>query len=170
MPQPFIPIKAEEITDNPFTLLDKEWMLVTSGSMDGFNTMTASWGGFGILWHKPVVFCFIRPSRYTYEFLEKNNSFSLSFFPEKFRKALAICGSKSGRDGDKIKAAGLTPVSSTEKTIYFEEARLVLVCHKLYSEDLKSQRFLCADIFSHYPEQDIHRMYIGEIISGLKRE
>ena len=97
----FIKINPEEIKDNPFKLIGKDWGLVTAGTKDSFNTMTVSWGGVGIMWNKPVAYTFIRPQRYTFEFLEKNDHFTLSFYGEEYRKALSFCGSKSGRDYDK---------------------------------------------------------------------
>ena len=115
----------ELLTDNPFKLIGKDWMLITSGTTASFNTMTASWGGLGVLWEKKVAFCFIRPTRHTYEFVERSQYFTLSFFTERHRKALSFCGSHSGRDTDKIKGAGLTPAHGGG-FVYFEEARLVM--------------------------------------------
>ena len=126
----FKEISPNEIRDNPFKLIGKDWMLVTAGDKSKFNTMTASWGGVGILWNKPVAFTFIRPQRYTFEFTEQGEYYTLSFFDEEYRKALNFCGTKSGRDYDKVKETGLTPVFS-EDAPYFGEAKLVLVCKKL---------------------------------------
>jgi flavin reductase (DIM6/NTAB) family NADH-FMN oxidoreductase RutF len=167
---PFKLIDPELITDNPFKLIDKEWMLITAGGIESFNTMTASWGGFGILWNKPVVFCFVRPVRYTYQFMEKSDYFTTSFFVREYRKVLNYCGKYSGRDVDKIKATGLTPVSSPGGSVYFDEARLVLECRKLYFSDINPEHFLLPEINRNYPNADYHRMYIGEIISCYSRE
>jgi flavin reductase (DIM6/NTAB) family NADH-FMN oxidoreductase RutF len=160
-------IAPEGISDNVFKLIGKDWLLITAGKEDSFNTMTASWGGLGILWHKEVSYCFIRPTRFTYEFMERSNIYTLSFFAERYRDALTILGTKSGRDGDKISAAGLTPAAAEPGAITFKEARLVLVCKKLYYQDLNPKNFLDAEIETHYPQKNYHRMYVGEIISAL---
>ena len=161
--------RPELLTDNPFTLIGADWMLITAGTHDAFNTMTASWGGMGILWERKVAICFIRPTRYTYEFAERSPAFTLSFFGEKHRKALTYCGTHSGRDTDKVKGAGLTPVKEGG-FVYFEEARLVLACRKIYSQDILPERFIDPRIESMYPQKDYHRMYFGEIVKCLAQE
>ncbi|HEX7410914.1 MAG TPA: flavin reductase [Bacteroidales bacterium] len=166
----FINISPTLITDNPFQLIDKEWMLITAGKLESFNTMTASWGGFGILWNKPVVFCFVRPVRYTYQFMEKSDFFTATFFDRKYRKALDFCGANSGRDMDKMAATGLKPLASPNGSVYFEQARLVLECRKLYFSDIDPEHFLVPAINKNYPNADYHRMYIGEIVSSMQRE
>ena len=135
----------------------------------GFNTMTASWGGLGVLWERKVATCYIRPTRYTYGFAERSQHFTLSFFSEKYRKALTYCGTHSGRNSDKVKEAGLTPVKEGG-LVYFEEARLVLACRKIYSHDIEPGRFLDPTIGDLYPQKDYHRMYIGEIVKCLAQE
>jgi len=157
--------EPEELNDNPFKLIGKDWMLITAGSPDKFNTMTASWGGLGVLWNKKVCFIFVRPSRYTYGFLEESDTFTLSFFEEKYREALSFCGSKSGRDVDKVTATGLTPIASESGSIYFEEARLVMECKKIYYQDIVLANFLDSEnIEKCYNGQDYHRVYVGEIL------
>jgi len=163
-------IDPQMISDNPFRLIDKEWMLITAGKTESFNTMTASWGGFGVLWNKPVVFCFVRPVRYTYKFMEKSDYFTASFFGREYRKALNYCGKYSGRNVDKMKATGLTPKTSPKGSIYFDEARLVLECRKLYFSDLNPEHFVDPEIIRNYPEADYHRMYVGEITNCFSRE
>jgi flavin reductase (DIM6/NTAB) family NADH-FMN oxidoreductase RutF len=158
--------KPELLTDNPFKLIGMDWMLITAGTPESFNTMTASWGGVGILWQKKVCFCFIRPTRYTYEFAERAQNFTLSFFDEQYRKALELCGSHSGRDMDKVKNANLTPAKK-DGYIYFDEARLVLACKKLYFQDINPDHFLEPEIDTLYPAKDYHRMYVGEIVTCL---
>ena len=128
----FKEVSAEELTFNPFTKIGKEWMLVTAGNEEKHNTMTASWGGVGVMWGKNVVSVYIRPQRYTKEFVDANDTFTLSFYDETYKKALGICGSKSGRDCDKEKEAGLTPYY-VDGTTAFEEANMILVCKKLQS-------------------------------------
>lgn len=162
-------IKPENISDNTFKLIGKDWLLITAGTGNNFNTMTASWGGLGILWRRNVAFIFVRPTRYTYEFIESAETFTLSFFEEKYRDILNFCGTKSGRDVNKAEAAGLTPVENTPGSVYFEEARLVLECKKLYFHDFDSRNFLADDIDTLYND-DYHRLYIGEITKTYIKE
>ncbi|HEY6011393.1 MAG TPA: flavin reductase family protein [Nitrospirota bacterium] len=165
----FKTIKPEQLSDNPFKLIGKDWMLITGGAPDKFNTMTASWGGLGVLWERKVAFCFIRPTRYTYEFVERSENFTLSFFEERHRKAMTFIGTHSGRDTDKIRETGLTPVKENG-FIYFKEARLVLACRKLYFQDISPERFLDPAINDMYSQKDYHRMYVGEIVKCLVKD
>jgi flavin reductase (DIM6/NTAB) family NADH-FMN oxidoreductase RutF len=166
----FTPISPEAITDNVFKLLDKDWMLITAGGPDHYNTMTASWGHMGIMWNLPVAIAWIRPQRYTFKFAEKYEHFTLSFFTEEYRKALQFCGSKSGRDYDKAAETGLTPVATINGNVFFQEARLAMECRKLYSDDLKGPKFHVPELAGkHYPSRDFHRFYMGEIIRVLQR-
>jgi flavin reductase (DIM6/NTAB) family NADH-FMN oxidoreductase RutF len=163
----FKEITPEQITDNVFKLVGKEWMLITAGNSDGFNTMTASWGGFGVLWKKNICFCVIRPQRHTFKFIEENQTFSLNFFENKYLDALLYCGSHSGKDVDKITNSGLTPV--LDGTPYFQQARLVIECKKIYFQDLIPENFLDPQISDNYPAKDYHRMYINKIIKYLSK-
>jgi len=163
----FKEINPGQIKDNVFKLIGSDWMLITAGTIDFFNMMTASWGGLGVLWNKNVCFCFIRPGRYTYGFMERADHFTLSFFEEKYRNVLDLCGSKSGRDVNKVKATGLTPVKGETGAVHFNEARLVLECKKIYFQDIDPKHFLQNDIAGNYPQKDYHRMYAGEIVSCL---
>ncbi|MEE0872696.1 MAG: flavin reductase family protein [Ruminococcus sp.] len=164
----FREITPQEIAENPFKLIGGDWALVTAGDRERFNTMTISWGGMGIMWNKPVVFSFIRPQRYTFEFTEQNDRFTMSFFDEEYRKALAFCGSKSGRDVDKVKETGLTPAFTEDGVPYFEEAKLVLVCKKLYAQDLNAQSITDQAVVSpNYNGNDYHKMYVSEIVKAL---
>jgi flavin reductase (DIM6/NTAB) family NADH-FMN oxidoreductase RutF len=162
----FKKIKPELLADNPFKLIGTDWMLITAGTLEKFNTMTASWGGLGVLWDRKVCFCFIRPTRYTYEFIERSADFTLSFFDERYRKELTFCGTRSGKDVDKIKETGLHPVKDGN-FVYFDEARLVLTCRKIYYQDIDPANFLDSGIEKAYPKKDYHRLYIGEIASCL---
>ena len=160
----------KELADNPFKLIGSDWGLVTAGDSDALNTMTISWGGVGIMWNKPVAFTFIRPQRYTYEFLERGDCFSISFFDETWRKALSFCGSKSGRDYDKPKETGLTPAFTEDGVPYFEQARLVLVCKKLYGQFLNEESVIdAAATQTFYNGDDYHKMYVSEIIAVLTK-
>lgn len=165
----FTEINPFAIQDNPFTLIGKDWMLITAGETDSMNTMTASWGGLGVLWNKPVSYCFVRPTRHTYGFMEDRDFYSLSFFEPSYRSALELCGRVSGRDTDKIADAGLTPCTDREAP-YFDEARLVLVCRKLYTQDIDPARFIDTSLAQHYPDADYHRVYVGEVVRVLRRE
>lgn len=162
-------ISPEEL-ENVFRLIGKDWMLITAAGKgqdgnDTVNTMTASWGGMGVLWNKPVAFCFIRPQRYTFTLTEQSERFSLSFLPEAYRGALRLCGSKSGRDTDKFAAAGLTSAFA-DGVPYVGEARLVLICRKLYTDVLKKDHFLDATLLSNYKDDDFHHVYAMEIESA----
>ena len=147
----FRSINPQEIFDNPFKLFGSDWGLVTAGTQEGFNTMTISWGGLGLMWTKPVAITFIRPSRYTYEFLEQGDMFTICFLDEQYREVLSFCGSKSGRNVDKVAET-------------FEEARLVLVCKKLYAQMLNEESVLGGDaVLKNYNGDDYHKMYISDI-------
>ncbi len=102
--------KCEELTENPFKLIGSDWMIITAGSPESFNLMTAAWGGLGVLWQKNVGFCFVRPTRHTYSFMEKSDRYTLSFFSDTYRSILTFCGTQSGRDVEKIAETGLKPI------------------------------------------------------------
>jgi flavin reductase (DIM6/NTAB) family NADH-FMN oxidoreductase RutF len=165
----FTEIKPGKIQGNIFEMIGREWMLVTAGTPDSFNTMTASWGGAGILWGKPVAFSFIRPQRYTFQFMNKYENYTLTFFDEKYREALNLCGSRSGRDTDKVKATGLTPAFNGD-SVYFDEAKLVLICRRLYSQDLNISCFTDKEIANTYSGNDLHRVFVGEIEKVLVKD
>jgi len=152
------------MTDNLFRLMGEEWFLVTAGDMKSFNTMTASWGGMGHLWNKCVFFAFLRPQRHTYRFTERSGRFTISFFDRKYRRALTFCGTHSGRDVDKARATGLTPVKTPSGAVGFQEARMILDCRKLHYQDIASAGFVDRVLMKKiYPKRDFHRVYIGEI-------
>ena len=152
--------------ENAFDLIGKQWMLVTAGTSTSFNTMTASWGGIGWLWNKPVAFIFIRPERYTHDFIEKNDRLTLSFYAEEYRKALQLCGSKSGRDTDKVAETGLTPVELENGTMSFDEARMTLDCRKLFKATMQEANFLDKDVLARWygeKQGNLHDVYVVEI-------
>ena len=160
--------------DGVFDRIGKDWMLITACGKnekgeDAVNTMTASWGGMGFLWNRPVAFCFVRPQRYTCRFIEQSERFSLSFFDEKHRAALRVCGTKSGRDSDKWQETGLTPVIRGGVPLV-AEARLNLVCRKLYVDTLKREGFLLPCLLENYKAEDFHRVYVVEIEEILESE
>lgn len=164
----FIEIDPLEIEGNVFRMIGRDWMLITAGRPEKFNTMTASWGGLGCIWNAPTAAALVRPSRYTYTFMEQEKYFSLSFLDNGFRRALQICGSVSGRDTDKVADAGLTPLFDASAP-YFQQARLVLVCRKMYTGDISPDRFLDSTLASHYANGDYHRLYLGEIVKVLQQ-
>ena len=159
-------IDPKNLKDNVFSLIGDQWMLVTAGTEEKCNTMTASWGGLGVLWGAPAVTCYIRPQRYTKEFLDREEYFTLTFFDEEYRKALSLCGSKSGRDVDKIKECGFTVRTAACGAPYFEQARLVLVCRKRFVQEMDPDRIPQDVKEKWYPQQDYHTMYIGEIVEA----
>ncbi len=159
----FHPVDIREIKESAVKLYDNDNALLTAGTLDKWNTMTISWGGLGELWGYDVAFVFVRPNRYTYEFIENNPLFSLSFFGGGFKEGLKICGSKSGRDIDKAAATGLIPMEF-DGTVGFEQAEIMLVCEKIAFYDLNPAGFLDNSINENYPKNDYHRMYVGKII------
>lgn len=167
----FKKIDITELKFNPFTKIGKEWTLITGGNTEKFNTMTASWGQLGVLWNKNVFTCYIRPNRYTYEFIEQGECFTASFLGEEYRKVLAFCGSHSGRDCDKVAETGLVP-TEIDGCVGFEQADMILVCHKLYSYDMQENGFLTDDGIpaQSYGSDPYHRAYISEITGVYVKE
>jgi len=170
-------IEPSELQGNIFDMIGEKWMLLTAKkykSDNTVNTMTASWGGMGIMWGKPIVFCVVRPVRYTYEFMEEADYFTLSFFPEGYKDALGLLGTKSGRFGDKIAEAGLTVLDVdglNDKAATFTEAELTITCKKIYYQDVNPANFQDETLDqSNYPKKDYHRMYFGEIVKCRVKE
>lgn len=165
----FTEVNPMELELAPFKKIGKEWMLVTAGNEEKCNTMTASWGGIGINWNSPVATIYIRPQRYTKEFIDKEGKFSLCFFEESYEEVLSLCGKVSGRETDKIKECNLT--TNYYKGIpYFEEASLVLICSTLYQNTISKEGFQDEKMIdTYYPDNDFHEMYIGKIEAVLKK-
>lgn len=162
-------IQPAELKDNPFELMGHDWALLTAQRGDQVNTMTISWGLMGVMWGQSVVMVVVRPQRYTKEFIDASDTFSLSFFEDSYRKELAYLGKVSGRDEDKISKSGLT-IAHEKQTPYFDEAKLVIVARKLYRQPMDASFFLDADSDKKwYPEKDYHSMYIAEIQEILKK-
>jgi flavin reductase (DIM6/NTAB) family NADH-FMN oxidoreductase RutF len=176
-------IPLEQLAALPFHLWNRRWFLLAAGEYlpgpgtpgavgsvgapVGFNVMTVSWGGLGVMWNKPFALVVVRPTRHTRAFMDHAASFTLSVLPEARRKILDYCGSRSGRDEDKVKAAGLTPrASHLVPAPSFEEAELVLECRKSYFSDLDPAHFLDPAINAHYPSRDYHRVYFGEVLAA----
>ncbi len=167
----FQEINVKELQKNPFSMIGDEWMLITAKKEDKVNTMTASWGGVGIMWGKTVAFVGIRPQRYTKEFVDNSEYFTLSFFGGEQKKAMGHLGSVSGRtEPDKIEKAGLH-VTELDAWPTFEEASLVFVCRKLYAQGMKEECFLgTEEINRWYPDKDFHTMYVAEIVKAYVQE
>ena len=166
-------IDPHQFATQPFTLFDKQWFLLTSGEFKRkrFNCMTISWGSMGFMWDKPFFMAVVRPTRYTFEFMNDFDTFTLCAFSGQFRSALNLLGSRSGRDEDKIAASGLTPIpSKIVDAPGYEEAELIIECKKMYWQDYDPDHFLNPSIMGKYPKKDYHRMFFGEIlnISGTK--
>ncbi|MDD6011549.1 MAG: flavin reductase family protein [Oscillospiraceae bacterium] len=163
-------IDIKQLKENPISLFDDEWCLITAGHQDSYNTMTASWGAMGELWNKEVCFIFIRPQRYTFEFVEREEYFTISFLGAENKKVHAVCGKYSGRDHDKAKETGLIPME-IDGSVSFEQSRIVLVCRKLYAQDIDPRGMIDSSIDpACYPGKDYHRMYVGEIVSCYVRD
>ena len=163
-----IDIKSMEM--KPFEKIGSEWMLITAEKHGKVNTMTASWGGLGILWGKPVATAYIRPQRYTKEFVDANEVFTLSFFDGECMKEMGYLGKVSGRDEDKIAKTGMH-VTFVDGYPTFEEAHQVLVCRKMYQDEIKPENFLDKEQDGKwYPEKDYHTFYIAEIIAAYTQE
>ncbi len=156
--------------DNVFSLLKKRWFILSAGTKESFNGMTCSWGGFGELFHKPVMTAYVRPQRHTKLFLDREERFTVSVLPESARKALNLYGTKSGKDMDKCKEAGLTPYFPEADAPSFAEAELILTCRKLLTQPMDPKNFLDDTIEGFYEAGDYHILYIGEIERILVRE
>jgi flavin reductase (DIM6/NTAB) family NADH-FMN oxidoreductase RutF len=165
------PINIENFQIKPHDLWKNQWLLLTAGdfSTGNYNTMTVAWGSFGTMWAKPFAQVVVRPTRYTFDFMEKYDTFTLTAFPSQYKKALSYLGSHSGRDSDKIRKAGLTAIASTQVVApSFQEAELVLECEKTYWQDMNPNNFVNPAIGKNYPNKDWHRIYFGEILAILK--
>lgn len=166
-------IDPRTISDNMIDIISNEWMLITSGQSDHFNTMTASWGSVGYLWNKPIAIVFIRPERYTYGFVEESHRFTLSFLGPEHRDVHKITGSKSGRNTDKIAESGLHPFVTENGGILYEETRLGLECQVLYADSFETSHFIdptFADQMYGSQQGGLHKMFISEITHAWIKE
>ena len=163
-------IERSQLPLDPFALIGGDWFLLTAGTEEsGYNTMTCSWGHFGPLWANDTAVVYVRPQRYTKEFVDREELYTLSFFDGR-KKELGYLGSRSGRDEDKVAAVGLTPVFENGYT-YFKEAKLVIVCKKLYQAPLKEEYCLDKEtVEKNYPDRDFHDLYVGKIEKILVAE
>ena len=167
-------IKAAEFRSDIFKLWKDQWMLLTSGDLseNKFNCMTVAWGSIGVMWNKPFVQVVVRPTRYTNEFMEKYDTFTLSAFSDKNKADLSYLGSRSGRDEDKLKKTSLTVIPSEKiPSPGYEEAELIIECRKIFASEFNPKEFMDASIIKNYPERDYHKVYFGEVlyISGTDK-
>ena len=160
---------TEEFKIDVFKEFDKRWALLTAGSLSHYNTMTISWGGMGTMWSKPVVTVYVKPVRYTWKFLNENDYFTVSFFPDENHEDLITLGTKSGRDGDKVGMTKLKAVSCVNDTVSFEQAETVIVCKKIYWQDMKVDTLPESIVNAYYANEAPHRMYIGEVVRVIRR-
>lgn len=170
---PLNTIPPNKFIVNNVDLWSNKWLVLTSGDFEKkkFNSMTVGWGSLGVMWNKPFVLVVVRPTRYTHNFMEQYDTFTLCAFAEKYRSALELLGSKSGRHGDKIAESGLQPVASTKVAApSFAEAELIMECRKIYWDDFKPDHFLDQRIHNNYPLKDYHRIYFGAIVAILGEE
>lgn len=161
-------IEISRFRTDIFNLWSKKWMLLTSGAFDReeFNTMTVGWGSIGIMWNRPFVQAVVRPTRYTFDFMERFDTFTLTAFPEEYRNSLSYLGRVSGKDEDKVKKSGLHPVRSLViEAPGFEEAELTVECKKIYCSRFDPNEFIDIRIRDNYPEEDYHIVYFGEILN-----
>jgi flavin reductase (DIM6/NTAB) family NADH-FMN oxidoreductase RutF len=166
----FVEIDILKENINPFSKIGKEWFLVTAGDIEKFNTMTASWGFMGVMWNKNCAITVIRPQRYTKEFIDNSEYFTMSFFGEECRDALKFCGANSGRDCDKMEKTGLIPVK-IENTVTFEQAEMVIVCKKLYAQEMTEDSFVVKSISdANYQAGDFHIAYYGEVVKAFVKK
>ena len=161
----FRKISPEELSGNIIKMISQEWMLITAGNGEKANMMTASWGGVGVLYNKPVAICFINPARYTYSIMEKNDTYTLTFYPGEYKDVLQYCGTKSGRDEDKIKGSGLTPLYTENGAVAFSQACIIIECRKLLSQSLMLDAIEDETERNKRAMQPMHKMYIGEILN-----
>ena len=155
-----------------FDMFNNQWGLVTAGNKDHYNTCTIGWGSLGTIWGgpgkgKPIVTVYVNPARYTWNYLKEDDTFTVSFFPEKYRKVLGYLGSHSGRDGDKVKAAGLTPVTIGDG-VTFKEANLTFLCRKIY-QDMFRREGMAEEIQDFYSGWEPHWLFIGEVLDADDR-
>lgn len=163
-------IEPKEFEKNPFKLFQDDWMLLTAGQDSTINMMTIAWGGMGILWNKPVVTVYVSTSRYTYKYMEANEYFTVTSFPEQYREKLQYMGSVSGRDTDKLKGSGLTAERTELGNTIYGEADFAIECKKIYAEQL-DKSLIPIEQREWYDNTNtgVHVMYIGEIVNAWKK-
>lgn len=161
--------ELDDVRCSPFSMIGKGWFLLTAGIPEDYNTMTASWGAMGEIWGAPSFHCFVRSNRYTMEYLEKYEQFTASFFDAGYKPALKFCGTKSGRDVDKVQETGLIPVN-LDGAVSFRQARSVIVCRKMYIGEMDPKGFVSQDTYDQWYQDDpMHRAVIGKVVNYYER-
>lgn len=158
-------IAPDKIPGNIIKMLRDDWMLITAGNDQQFNMMTAGWGGLGMMFGKPVAFCFIAPTRFTYQLMEKGDTYTLSFYTETYSDALKVCGSKSGKDTDKVKASGLTPLTTPNGSKAFSEAWMIIECSKTVAQSITPEAITDPKLKEEWSTKQLYKMFIGEIVN-----
>lgn len=167
-------IDPYEFSVQPHDLFDRQMALLTAGDFANgeYNCMTIGWGLFGTMWSVPAALVVVRPSRYTYEFMERFDNFTITAFPKEFRRDLGYLGRRSGRDEDKLAKTKLTAIAADlVSSPTFTEAELSVECKKIYFSDYNPEHFLAPFIHEQYDSGDYHRLYYGEIlrIKGISK-
>ena len=157
----------QEFLDKSLNIFQKDWALVTAGTMENYNTMTIGWGGFGTLWRKPVCTVYVKPCRYTHSFMDSNDYFTVSFYENKYREALGVLGTKSGRDGDKVSDVGFVAVPAGE-SVTFAQAKTTILCKKIYRQDLVTDTMPGDVIEKYYLEEAPHTVFVGEVVEIIE--
>lgn len=167
----FKKIEFKDFNENVFTLFKKETALLTAGGLGNHNTMTIGWGTLGVLWRKEIAIVYVKPTRYTYEFMNRSNLFTISWYndTDEMRKNLTFCGTMSGRDVNKDEVCKLTPIE-LDGGVTYNEARLVIVCESIYNDRFEEQHFMDKELLGIYPNLKFHQRYIGKIIGIYKKE
>lgn len=164
-------INVKEIDENFIDVLSQEWALLSAGNKESLNTMTVNWGGIGYLWHKPIAIIFVRPERYTLDYIDSNDYFTLSFLGKEHRAIYNYCGKYSGKDVDKVKETGLTPIATENGSVSFQQARLIVECKKLYKSRMEESHFIDPSISQWYGEKGgLHTVFVGEITNVWKQD
>ena len=157
----------KEFLDKSLNIFQKDWALVTAGTMENYNTMTIGWGGFGTLWRKPVCTVYVKPCRYTHSFMDANDYFTVSFYENEHREALGVLGTKSGRDGDKVSEVGFVAVPAGE-SVTFAQAKTTILCKKIYRQDLVTDAMPADVIEKYYIEEAPHTVFVGEVVEIIE--
>lgn len=166
----FKEIAPEAFNESAFKVIGQDWLLITGTAEGKSNAMTASWGGMGIMWGKPVAYLFVRPQRYTKEFLDKSDKLTVSVLKDPGHKIMSYFGTVSGRDEDKIAKTGLTPIEENGH-VYFQECKVAMICRKLYAQEMQENCFIDREYMKKwYPDKDYHTMYVVEIEKLLIEE
>jgi flavin reductase (DIM6/NTAB) family NADH-FMN oxidoreductase RutF len=158
-------LSPDKIPGNIIKMLNEDWMIITAGTDEKFNMMTAGWGGLGVLYSKPVAICFINPANYTYQFMETSETYTFTFYTEAYRETLQYCGTNSGRDTDKVKGSGLTPLTTPSGSKAFSEAWLIIECRKFIGQSLNTETLFDEKVKAEWTGKQLPKMFIGEIIN-----